>query len=467
MNEDVIEYIKDKLDKNFDLVSREIGLEAGQSCLFYLKSICNDREIGESIIKPMINSKVKTKSIEGIIQNVLAESATMSIKDKDAAVQHLLSGYVVMVYDFCEGIIGCDVKKMASRNIEIPPAEAVLKGPREGFTENIMINISLIRKRLPDEDLKIELIKVGEKANIPVVLCYINHVTPDDLVSHVKKQINKIQSEFVIQANYITEHLQTRSSAFNTVGATEKPDVFVAKIVEGRVGILLQGDPSALTVPYFFIETFQSPNDYTMNIWVGNYTRVVRWISFVVAILVPPLYIALTTHHYSLVPRMLAFRLAISRAGVPFPTVIEFILLMFFFQLLREAGVRLPAPIGQSISIVGALILGDAAVQSGLASTITVLLTALSSISTYLLPDISIAIVLWTNFLIITSTFFGLPGFFIGFAVLCTHLASITSCGYPYLFPLGTLSRYKSKDIIIRGFLQDITNSSFTKEDEE
>lgn len=466
MYKHVIRFINNKLGDNFDLVNRVIELELGKAYLIYMKSICNDKEISESIIKPLLTSKIKTKSTEVIKQEILTISAALSIEDGEDAVQHLLSGYVVIVFEFCEGIIGCDVRKLASRNIEIPPSEAVLKGPREGFTENLMINVSLIRKRLIDQDLKIELLSVGEKSGIQVALCYISNVAPDALVNHVKKQINKIENGFVIQVNYITEQLRTKSSAFNTVGVTEKPDVFVSKICEGRVGIIMQGDPTAITVPYFFIEIFQSPNDYAVNIWVGNYTRIVRWTAFIVAILVPPLYIALTTHHYSLLPRMLAFRLAIARAGVPFPTVVEFILLMFFFQLLREAGVRLPAPIGQSISIVGALILGDAAVQSGLASTITVLLTALSSISTYLIPDIAIAIVLWTNFLILVSAFFGLPGFFIGFAILCTHLAGINSCGYPYLFPLGTLSKYKTKDTMVRGFLQDITNSSFTKEDE-
>lgn len=466
MLQQYISYINNQLKDNFDLSFRLLELDFGRVYVVFMKSICDVEEISKNIIVPMLDTKINSRDIEVYKREVITNNVVENINNEEDAVQHILSGYAIIIFEFIEGVVACEVKKLASRNIEIPPTEAVLKGPREGFTENLMINVALVRKRLRDKDLKCEKITIGEKAEVDVVLVYIKNVTQEALVHYVKTEINKMKIGFVIQGNYISEQLQTRRTSFDTIGYTEKPDIFVSKVSEGRVGILVQGDPSALTAPFFFIENFQSPNDYNLNKYAATYFRALRWMSFAISLLLPPLYIALTTHHFSLIPRMFNFRLAITRAGVPFPTFIEVILLMFFFQLLREAGIRLPAPIGQSISIVGALILGDVAVASGLASTITVLIVSLSSISTFLIPNMSIALVLWANILIVAATILGLPGFFIGFAVFCSHLAGITSCGYPFIFPLGTLSKYKNKDNLGRGFLKDISNSRLTKDEE-
>lgn len=462
-----LEHITKQLKDNFDLRIRLLDLELGSVYVVFMESICDIEEISKNIIVPILKKKPNSKDIEVYKNEIITNNVVEAIENEENAVQRLLSGHAIIIFQFMDEVICCEVKKLPSRNIEIPPTEAVLKGPREGFTENIMINVALVRKRLNDMNLKCEHMAVGEKAKTEIVIIYIKNLAPEPLVEYIKTEISKINVDFVIQGNYISEQLQTRSTCFDTIGYTEKPDIFVSKVTEGRVGILIQGDPSALTAPFFFIENFQSPNDYNFNIYVAGYARILRWVSFAISILMPPLYIALTTHHFSLVPRMLLFRLAISRAGVPFPTFIEFLLLMFFFQLLREAGVRLPAPIGQSISIVGALIIGDVAVASGLASTITVLIVSLTSISTFLVPSMAIAIVLWANILIVAATCLGLPGFFIGFALFVSHLAGITTCGYPYLFPLGTLSKYKQRDYFMRGFLKDISNSSLTKDEDQ
>ncbi|PKM95488.1 MAG: spore germination protein [Firmicutes bacterium HGW-Firmicutes-1] len=460
-----INYINNQLGGNFDLTFRPLELELGGVYVVFMTSICDGEEISKNIIVPLLDKKINSRDIEVYKSQVITNNVVENIKNEKDAVTHLLNGHAVILFEFLEDVICCEVKKLASRNIEIPPAEAVLKGPREGFTENILINVSLIRKRLKDKDLKFEKIYIGEKAEFDVIIVYIKNVAQEELVQYIRSEINKMKIDFTFQSNYIIEQLETRSSSFDTIGYTEKPDIFVSKVSEGRVGILMQGESSAVTAPFFFLENFQSPNDYNLNIYVANYIRALRWIAFGIALLLPGLYIALTTHHFSLIPRMLIFRLAIARAGVPFPTFIEVLLLMFFFQVLREAGIRLPQPIGQSISIVGALILGDVAVASGLASTITVLVVSLSAITTFLIPTMSLAIVLWANLFIIASTIFGLPGFYIMFAIYCSHLAGITTCGYPYLFPLGTLSKYKKKDVMSRGFLHNISNSSLTKDE--
>ncbi len=463
-----ITYIQDKLKNNFDLHFRTIELDFGCVYIAFINSICDEKRISKYIIEPMLSTKKISSDIDVLKNEVITASTMGDVKDEEDALQRLIHGNVVMAFDFSDRAIYCEVRKFETKAIDIPPTEAVLKGPREGFTESLMINISLIRKQLKDVHLKCEMLMIGEKADIEVVFVYIENVAPSALVNHVKKEVGKLNKGFVLQSGHISEQLATKRTAFDTVAYTEKPDVFCTKISEGKVGVILQGDPAGISVPCFFMEKFQSPSDYSALKYIGNFTRVVRWFSFLIAMFVPGLYIAIGTHHYSLVPRLIAFRLAISRTGVPFPLFLEYLLLAIFFQILREGGIRLPQPIGQSISIVGALILGDAAVNSGLASNVTVLIVALCAIASFLTPAISEAIIIWSSLLLVLSALMGLPGFYVGVVAFFSHLAGLKSCGYPYLFPLGTLKRYKFKDRILRGNLNEISNNIFeeAKDDE-
>jgi len=263
----------------------------------------------------------------------------------------------------------------------------------------------------------------------------------------------------------LEEALHNKATPFDTIGYTEKPDIASLKIEEGRVVILMNGTPFAIIAPYFFIESFHTTDDYTENKFIAFFGRLLRWIAFFAAVLLPGLYIALFCYHFKIVPYVFIFGLARSRAAVPFPLPVETIIMIMFFQILREAGIRLPQPIGSSLSIVGALILGEAAVKSGMASQITVLISALTSIATFLIPGLFIGILLF-NFLIIAfSSFLGLPGFFTACVILVAHLAGLTSCDYPYMYPFGTLKTFKYKDILMRGNLEDINQNIFREDD--
>lgn len=464
MNNPYIVYIQDKLRGNFDLHSRTLELDYGHVYIAFINTICDEKVISRCVIQPILCTKRISSDIEVIKNEVIIASIVEEVTDVEDGLTKLLQGKVIIAFSYSNRAISCDVKKYAQRAVEIPPTEAVLKGPREGFTENLSMNISLIRKHLKDAQLKCESMLIGEKADTEIVFVYIQNVAPSALVNHIKEEVGKIKKGYVLHGNYISEQLATKRTAFDTIAYTEKPEVFCAKISEGKVGILVEGDPSVITAPCFFMEKFHTSTDYATVKYVGNFIRIIRWFSFMVAMLVPGFYVALASHHFSLIPRMLAFRLAITRAGVPFPIFIEYFLLTTFFQILREAGIRLPQPIGQAISIVGALILGDAAVSSGLASDITVLIVALCSISTFLIPAISEAVVMWSSILVVFSAVLGLPGFFIGFAVFCSHLAGLKTCGYPYLYPLGTLKSYKFKDRMLRADLKEISNNIFQED---
>lgn len=451
---------------NSDFQIRDIQTKSGNIYLIFIETVSDYDIISKAIIKPIIEQKDHLLSIEQIEKDVITLGHLERISSIDEAVNQILSGNTVLIFDNTEDMLYCDTKKTATRAIEVPPTESVVKGPREGLTENLNTNLSLIRKRLTTKDLKCESLLLGKEVTTAVMILYIEGSAPKRLLNHVRKSLKNIDVNFVQQSNYLIEQLQDKPSAFDTVGYTEKPDVFASRLAEGRVGILVDGDPFGITVPHFFIENFHTPNDYNVNKYFANYVRMIRWIGFIIALLLPPIYIALTTHHFSLIPPLFLFRLAIARAAIPFPIFLEILMLMFFFQLLREAGVRLPQSIGQAISIVGALILGDTAVQSGLASTVAVLLVALTSLSAFLVPNIFGAIAIWTDILILFSSLLGLPGFFIGFLIFLSHLSNLTSCGYPYLYPLGTVNILKLKDKIFRDNLKAISHSFIDEDDE-
>ncbi|SCY06651.1 spore germination protein [Alkaliphilus peptidifermentans] len=460
-----IEEIRTKLKNNYDIKFRELEIDLGKVCVIFCESITDATYISEHVIMPLLSQQNKPADIEAIKGEVLNAHVVEKVEDDKEAILHIVSGDILILFSFSEEVLFCTAKKFNVRAIEEPPTETVIKGPREGFNENLSDNISLVRKRIKNEDLKLERITIGKKNNDDIVMVYIEGVAPQKLVEYIRQNLNSIDIDYVYNANPIEEKFKAKNTPFDTVGYTEKPDIFVSKLVEGRVGIIINGTPFGIYAPYFFIENITMADDYYLNKYKADYFRIVRWTALFIALLLPGLYIAMTTHHFGLIPSIFVFRLAVLRAGVPFPTIVEVGVMMFFFQLLREAGVRLPTAIGPAISIVGALILGDAAIRSGLASEVTVLVIALSSISLFLIPKLHGALSIWTNILIFGSAILGLPGFYIAFILFCTHLAGLTSCGYPYLYPLGTLNNFSFGDTLLRGDLNKISNNILKRDD--
>jgi len=461
MNENVLLYIKDIFKNSFDIKYREIITDRGIINVIYIDSMCDSKFISEFIIFPLSKYRNNIGNILDIKKGILSVSSLEVVKTKDDLLLHLLSGDVILIFSFIKEILYCDAKGFTKRAITTPPTETQIKGSREGFNEVLNDNLSLIRRRIKDSNLKFENMIVGDKTNTLVVIAYIEKSAPEKLIEYIRNQIKSIKTEAVLDINYIEEKLKCKNTAFDTIGYTEKPDVIASKLCEGRIAILLDGTPFVAVAPYFFIENFQTGDDYYSNIFFSNFTRILRWIAFWLATFLTGFYIAVVTHHFSLIPYMFTFRLAISRAGVPFPTVIEVLLMNFFFQLSREAGIRLPQPIGLTMSLVGALILGDATVGSGLASQTTLIIVAVSSICSFLVPKVYTAIAIWNLVIILFSSILGLPGFYIGFCIFVSHLAGLNTCGYPYLFPLGTLRKYKHKDIITTDYLRNMSNNIF------
>lgn len=462
-----IEYVKKRFEGAFDVKYREIMTSLGLCTLVFIDDLCSTQFISEYIVTPLGKKDYKCWSVEDVIPNVLGINIANYAKDVEDAILHVLSGDVVLLFNDHEKIIYCEVKGFVRRGVGIPVTESVVKGPREGFTELFVDNVSLIRRKIKNSDLKFEPIYVGNKSQTVVCISYIKGIAPDYLIDHVKEIVNKLDLKFILDTNYIEDALRKKKSVFDTVGYTEKPDEVAAKMLEGRVAILVDGTPFVITVPYFFLENFQAPDDYYLNKYFVNFTRVIRWIAFFLATFMPGLYVAILTHHFALIPSLFVFRLAVSRAGVPLPTIVEVLIMMLAFQLIKEAGLRLPQPIGGAMSIVAGLILGDAVVGAGIASRITIIVVAISTLSYFLTPKLYGAMSIWSLIITVVSSMFGLPGFFIVVLVLIAKLADLDTGGYSYLFPLGSIETYKFKDIIFRGDLRHISQHVVEKGGED
>ncbi|MDU1311255.1 MAG: spore germination protein [Clostridium sp.] len=462
-----VEYVKKRFEGAFDVKYREIMTSLGLCTLVFIDDLCSVQFISEYIVTPLGKKDYKCWSVEDVIPNVLGINIANYAKDVEDAILHVLSGDVVLLFNDHEKIIYCEVKGFVRRGVGIPVTESVVKGPREGFTELFVDNVSLIRRKIKNSDLKFEPIYVGNRSQTVVCISYIKGIAPDYLIEHVKEIVNKLDLKFILDTNYIEDALRKKKSVFDTVGYTEKPDEVAAKMLEGRVAILVDGTPFVITVPYFFLENFQAPDDYYLNKYFVNFTRVIRWIAFFLATFMPGLYVAILTHHFALIPSLFVFRLAVSRAGVPLPTIVEVLIMMVAFQLIKEAGLRLPQPIGGAMSIVAGLILGDAVVGAGIASRITIIIVAISTLSYFLTPKLYGAMSIWSLIITVVSSMFGLPGFFIVALVLIAKLADLDTGGYSYLFPLGSVETYKFKDIIFRGDLRHISQHVVEKGGED
>ncbi|SES95552.1 spore germination protein [Paenibacillus sp. NFR01] len=447
-----------KMNGSFDFIRREIRVGPDTATLFYIETICDSSYISQYIIEPLASVRQGFKDKAEVAQAIYA-SKIGEVQDLAAALEHLLTGDPVLVFEALEHSIFFDAKKIETRAVEKSQFEASLVGSNESFNELLVNNVSLLRKRMATEKLQFESLTLGSQSKTQAVLVYLDGTAPSDLVRTVRQKLSEMENTFVLDIHYVTEVLSPDKSLFDTIGYSDKPDAVAAKLFEGRIAVLVNGSPFALTAPSFFLESLQAPDDYSGNRLFASMLRLVRLISALISLLLPGFYVAVTTHHFSLIPSAFVFKLAVSRSGVPFPTVVEVILMFLFFELSREAGRRLPHQIGQALSIVGALILGDAAVGAGLASQATVVVTGIYAITSFINPRLTSAVSVWAIFSIIMSACFGLHGFYMGFILLVAHLAALRSCDYPYLFPFGTERSFRKAtgDVLLRGPLKKIS----------
>lgn len=422
-------------------------------CLIYAASMVDGKYVYASIVKPILVTKKKVEGsrVKYFTENIIS-SIDVNVKDEiSEMVEDVLYGYGVLLIDGEKEGIVVSARGWKERNISEPTSEQVVRGPREGFNEYIMTNISLLRRKVKNPNLRFKFKEIGRQSKTRVCISYLENIANDKIVKEVEKRLDDIDIDAILEGGYIQELIKDEPlSPFDTIGGTERPDVLAARLLEGRVGVFIDGAPYVLTMPYVFVEYFQNNEDYYNNYVFSSFNRLLRVLAFFLSTSVPAIYVSLVTFHQEMVPTPLILSISAAREGVPFPTIVEALLLLIAFELLREGGIRLPAPIGSTISFVGAIILGQAAVDAKFVSAPIVIITALTGITNFLLPKMIGALNIVRILFLILSSFLGLYGYIFGVMGLIIHLVSMRSFGIPYMLEIGELKFQEVKDTAIR-----------------
>lgn len=455
--------LKKFLGKSEDIVFREFEiLTIKQTKVFicFINGLVNTQMVNECIVKPLIEDLPNDKyDNNGAHHDVIKtiKNRTLSVADlkeaqsMDQVIDAVLSGETALFIDGNHSAILISTQSFESRNVEEPETETVIRGPRDGFVETLQVNTALIRRKIKNPNLIFEKLILGRQTRTTICIGYIEGIANQKIIQEVKSRLNRIDTDSILESGYIEQFIEDHPfSLFSTIGNSENPDKVAAKLLEGRVAILCDGTPFVLTVPYLFIENMQVSEDYYSRPLFQSFSRLLRIVAFFIAILTPALYVALTTFHQEMIPTVLLTTMAASREGIPFPAFVEAVLMGVTFEILTEAGVRMPRPIGQAVTIVGALVVGEAAVQAGIVSSPMVIVMAVTGITGFVIPSLREFTVIFRFILIALAAMFGVFGILIGFFFLLGHLCSLRSFGSPYLDPIAPVMWNGLKDSFIR-----------------
>ena len=468
-----IKQIRESYDVDSQIIETKYDINGSSISLFYIESLIDKKLYSDAILSPLEELSKKSEQLCGnqnnrqknneknqdvidvIKQGIVTVSAIEELFDINAALDKLFAGNVIIASD--KKVLSCPVYGLQARTIQEPPTSRVVKGPREGFVEDLPKNLGLIRKRLKTPDLKIKDMFVGERTNTQIAVVYLEDVAKPEVVSEVEKRINQIDIDGIIDSYYVESFLETdKFKFFRRVGNTEKPDVLCSKILEGRVAILVDGSPVALTVPFVLVEDLQSPEDYYSIPAMATFVRVMRFVGLIFAILIPGVYVALQSFNYRILPINFLITLLSSIEGLSVPPLVELLLVLFLFEVITEASLQMPGSLGMALSIIGALALGNTAVDAGIISPPSIVIVAISSVALYIIPNqISETRLLRILFTAIGGII-GLYGIITSFIILTTYLTSISSFGVPYLSPLAPRVKNDLKDTFMKKSVQEM-----------
>ncbi len=453
-----IQTIKDILIDDDTLIVRNIENQSNtkiKGALLFFDGMVNNEIINDNVIQPIVNNtEIRSASItiDDIKNKVLLTHSVERTSDINKLIDAVYEGNAIFLLERSSEALIVSSQGWQSRAIEEPETERVMRGPREGFTESLSTNLTLVKRKLKTPELKMKIRVLGRKSHTKICICYIKGIANEKVLNGLYKRLENIEIDAVLDSGYIQEIIRDAPfSIFKTIGSTERPDIVAGKILEGRIALFVDGSPVALTLPHIFIEYFQANDDYYINFYFSSFGRILRIVGFISTVSIPGLYVALTTYHQEIIPTPLLYSISASREGVPFPTIIEVILMLMVFELLREAGLRMPTFIGQAVSIVGALVIGTAAVDAKLVSAPMVIVVAFTGITGLIIPRLKGAVILLRIIFLSLSTFLGLYGYVFGIAGLVIHLCQLSSFGIPYMYKLMFINPKEDiKDTLIR-----------------
>ena len=431
----------------------EIGKTGFRASVFYMDGMVNTEILNESVIKPLILAKIRPGeiSVENIEAKILFAGEVSKNTTLDQAIRGVLYGDTLLMIEGEKTVFTINTKGWRTRGVTEPSDERVLKGPREGFDEAALLNVALIRRKLLTPDLCVELQRVGRRTETLVFICYLESLADKGILKELKKRIAAIDIDGILDSNYIAELIGgKRLPLLKKMGTTERPDIVAARLLEGRIAIIVDGTPVVLTIPYLFSENFQSDEDYYVNYLIASASRMMRYVCFFLAVSVPAVFVALLTHHLGLLPTNFMLSVSALREGVPMSSVTECVLLILIFEILKETGLRTPQSQGFALSIVGGLVVGQAAVEAKIVSAPMLIAVALSGIAGLMIPRLRNVVFYLRFILVFLSALLGLYGYIIGFSMFLLLSLSIKSFGVDTVPSLASPQFSTFKDTFFR-----------------
>ncbi len=453
-----IKKIKKALSYSSDVVERRLDVREKQVVIIYLDGMIDVKTIDLGLIEPLLRRgnelDKEVRALEGIVET---SEKLEFFTDRKSAIEKVLVGGSLILFDGANGYAVCSAQGFMSRPIMEPPVSSVIKGPREGFTESFKTNITLIRRRFPNGNLVFKSMTLGRLSRTHIELCYLKNIANIKIVKQIESKLKKIDIDGIIDSSYVGKLLEDRKySLFKQTGSTEKPDILAQKLLDGRIAIIVDGSPTVLTLPFLMIEDFYDSEDYYRRPLRTTVIRIMRLLGVFFAIFLPGMFVAFQSHQYQLLPIKLLVTIINSTSGIPFSPVTEMLIALVLFEVLGEASVRMPRFLGMAMSVVGGIILGETAVNAGVLSSLTVLITALSSIGLYAIPDeVGTFSVIRLIYVFIGASL-GTYGILISTIVISVYVVSLENYGVPYFAPFAPLVPNDLKDSIVKFSMVDL-----------
>ncbi|MEE1076534.1 MAG: spore germination protein [Acutalibacteraceae bacterium] len=452
-----IEYLKDKFNSSVDFTIRYLNVNNVRSALITMEGMCNKDTLSLTVINPLLTQNYppveKMELFLYVERSVLASSEISRVEEYEKIMQFIMSGFAVLLIDGCSTALSIGAQGFSFRSVSEPESEVSERGSREGLVEPLRINMTLVRRRIKNPNLKFETMTLGGVSKTDICLCYLTDAVSDTILEKLRKKLKEIDLDNVLASGYLVSYLEDENdhSLFSGVGVTERPDTVSGKINEGRIAILIDGTPSALIIPHLFIESFQTMGDYSYKPYYATLIRWLKYVCFFVASLLPGLYSAVALFNPELFPEQILNKVATSIGSTPFGLVTEILLVLFMYEIMREAGLRLPKTLGHAVSIVGALVIGDTAVSAGLIGAPTLMIVALTAIASYVIPTLYPQMCVLRVLFIFAGGLFGIWGVVLLFCVVVINICGKSVLGVPYTMPLAPFKLFGMRDVAIRG----------------
>ena len=452
-----IKSVKDVLTSQDIIVFEFDSLKGKRFAAIYADGVADKQLLGELVVKPL-RAAEEDLTLDKVKRLLASPEVKDGKKIKDA-IKEISDGNVVLFVDGEKDFFIIGLKAPPGRAVAEPPTQVVIKGPREGFTEDIKTNLGLVRKRVKSENLKIKMLRSGEKSDTAVALIYIDGVCAKGLPERIEKQIADKEIDIIPDSSYISKFISKRPrSIFKQNGTAEKPDVFCAKICEGRVGLIVDGSPIAITVPYMLTEDFQAAEDYYALSYRSTILRILRFVALFVGIFLPAIYVSAQLFKIQLIPFKLLLKVSSSISGLPLSPSVEMFLVLFVLEVLNEASIRMPKYVALALSVVGALVLGETAVSAGIISTPAIIIIAFSAICLYVTPDLVETTTTLRWIYLIISGSIGTFGIVLFSSFLICYMVSEQSYGVPLLAPFAPLIKNDLYDSMVKANMYALKN---------